>query len=376
MFNLYKKNFLSFNISDYSIEMISLAGSSDSPKVKVLGRRLLEKGIVEKGKILNKEKLRNTIIELIKNPDFGLVKTKKIILSLPESKTLFCEIFLPAGLEKEELVNFVKKEAEQTFPYLKEEIFLDFKINNNKVLLFAFPKKMADDFIEVFKSCGLEPIIFEPESEALSRSLVKKSKENILIVDIGAENTEFIFFSGGFLKLTISIEIAGSSFTRALSENLKVSLEEAEKIKEDFGLSPEREQGKIFLVLQKEAREIVNEIKKIEDYLRNKENQIIERITLTGGSALLPYFSEYLIENLQKSVVLGSPLDSINTEELPNRETFKTKSIIYSTVIGSALRGLEKKPERAGINLISDKESQKNYLDIIKQGIKRKFKFY
>lgn len=176
--------------------------------------------------------------------------------------------------------------------------------------------------------------------------------------------------------LDISIESAGSSFTRSLSENLNVSLEKAEEIKKDFGLSPEKEQGKIFLILQKEAREIIDEIKKIENYFKNENNQSIEKIILTGGSALLPYFSEYLIENLQKSVIVGNPLESINVEDLPNREIFKMRSVIYSNVIGSALRGLERNPERAGINLVSDKESQKNYLEIFRQGVKKKFKFY
>ena len=376
MFNFYKKRFLSFNISDYSIEMISLEGSLPFPKVKVSGRALLEKGIIEKSKILNKAKLKDSICGLIKNPDFGKIKTNKVIFSLPESKTLFCDFPLPPDLKKEELLAFIKKEAEQTFPYLKEEIFMDFKINNGKVFLFAFPQKMVNDFLEVFRSCELNPLIFEPESEAIARSLIKNRKENILIADIGAENTDLLLFSEGLLMLDISIESAGSSFTRSLSENLNVSLEKAEEIKKDFGLSPEKEQGKIFLILQKEAREIIDEIKKIENYFKNENNQSIEKIILTGGSALLPYFSEYLIENLQKSVIVGNPLESINVEDLPNREIFKMRSVIYSNVIGSALRGLERNPERAGINLVSDKESQKNYLEIFRQGVKKKFKFY
>ena len=376
MFNFYKKNFLSFNISDYSIELISLEGSLEFPKIGVLGRTVLEEGMIENGRILNKEKLKNSIQELIKNPVFGKIKTKKIIFSIPESKNLFCSFELPKDLKKDKELEFIKREAEQTFPYPLEDLYLDFKINNGEVFLFAVPRKITDEFLEVFKDCKLKPVIFEPEPESLFRSLIKAKKEPILIVDIGARSTDFSVFNKGFLKISISTETAGSRFTQSISEGLKISFKEAEELKEEFGLSPEKNQGKIFLILQKEAREIINEIKKIEDYFKNKEGEGLEKIILTGGSALLPYFSEYLAENLQKFVVIGNPLENINLSDLPNRETFKMKSVIYSAAIGSALRGLAKDPEKSGINLIKEIKNKKNYLEIIRRNIKKRFKIY
>ncbi|MCX6764157.1 MAG: pilus assembly protein PilM [Candidatus Nealsonbacteria bacterium] len=347
---------MSFNISDYSVELISLKGFLESPEIRVFGRTVLEKGTVENGKILNKEKLKDSIQKLIKNPDFGKPKTKKIIFSIPESKTLFCTFELPKDLEgdEEEELNFIKREAEQTFPYSLEDLYLDFKINNKEVFLFAVPRETTDEFLEIFKDCKLEPVIFEPESESLFRSLIKGKKDPILIVDIGEKTTDFSVFNKGFLKTSISIETAGNKFTQSISEGLKVSFKEAQKLKEKFGLSPEKKQGKIFLILQKEVREIIDEIKKIEDYFKNKESKGLEKIILTGGSALLPCFSEYLAENLQKSVIIGSPLENINIDDLPNRKTFKMKSVIYSAAIGSALRGLDKDPENSGINLIKE----------------------
>jgi type IV pilus assembly protein PilM len=376
MFNFYKKQFLAFNISDYSIELISLEDSSGLPKFSAAGRVILEEGTILNGKILDKEKLKKSVQELIRNPFFGKITTKKIIFSIPESKMLFSCFDFPSDLKKEEEADFIEREAEQIFPYPKEDICLDFKINDKEVFLFAAPKQLVNDFLEIFKDCNLQSVIFEPESESLFRSLIKEQKEPILIVDIGAKNTDFMVFNKGFLKLNISIEIAGSTFTKSISESLKVSLKEAEQLKEEFGLIPEKHQGKIFLILQKEAGEIVNEIKKIENYFKNKEGESVEKIILTGGSALLPYFSEYLTENLQKSVVLANPLESINADELPNRETFKMKSVIYSTAIGAALRGLMKDPEKSGINLIKNVKNQKNYLELIKKSIRKRFKIY
>jgi len=376
MFNFYKKQFLSFNISDCSIELVSLEGSPESPKIGILGRTVLEEGTIENGRVLNKEKLKNAIQELIKNPVFGKIKTKKIIFSIPESKNLFCAFGLPKDLKKDQELEAIKREAAEIFPYPVEDLYLDFKINNGEVFLFAVPKKTTDEFLEIFEDLKLKPVILEPENESLSRSLIKKQTSPILIIDIGAKNTDFSLFNKGFLRMSISTGTAGRKFTQSISESLKISFKEAETLKEEFGLSPEKNQGKIFLILQKEAREIIDEIKKIECYFKNKEGEGLEKIILTGGSSLLPYFSEYLAENLQKSVLLGAPLENINIDDLPNRETFKMKSVLYSTAIGSALRGLDKDPEKSGINLIKEIKNKKNYLETVWQNIRKRFKIY
>jgi len=57
MFILFRKPALGIDISDYSIEVISLEGSMENPRLLAMGRTVLEPGIFEDGKILNKEKL-------------------------------------------------------------------------------------------------------------------------------------------------------------------------------------------------------------------------------------------------------------------------------------------------------------------------------
>ena len=67
------------DISDYSIEIIALEGTVAKPKLSVLGREILEPGIIEDGKIIEKEKLKISLKNLIANPKFGKIKTKKFI---------------------------------------------------------------------------------------------------------------------------------------------------------------------------------------------------------------------------------------------------------------------------------------------------------
>jgi len=355
-FILHPSKAFGLDISDYSIEAISLGGSFGAPRLLAMGRRILEPGVIENGEILNKERLVSSLKDLIKNPEFGKIKTKNLIFSIPEPRS-FIHIFeLPKNLKREEEFGFVSSQAEKILPYPLKDLYLDFEVRQREVLLVAAPKMIVDRFLEVFKICGLSPVALESESESLARSLILNPKEAVLIADIGAKATNFSVFDKEGLRLSITIEAAGDRFTQALSEGLKISAAAAESLKKEIGLNPQPQKGKVFLILQKEIQEIIQEIVKINNYFREKEGEDIKKIILTGGSVTLPLLPEYLAENLEIPVALGDPWVKINIDILKKEEYFeqaqRVNPILYATCLGSALRSLSKNCRKAGINLI------------------------
>jgi len=355
-FKLLTSKPFGLDISDYSIEIVSLQGSKSNPKLSALGREILTPGIIEEGRILNKASLELALKNLLSNPQFGKIMSRKLIFSLPESKS-FIHIFeLPKDLNRTEILEFIKSQAIQTFPFPLNELYFDFQLKGNEILLVAAQKEIVDNYLEIFKNCKLHPIALENESISWSRALIKE--KIILVVDIGAKITNLVLFDEDELKLSFSVKIAGNKFTRAISDKLNISLKKAEEIKKNFGLNPEMEEGKVFSILQKEILEIIKEIRKIDSYFWQKNKRKIEKIILIGGSALLPYLPAYLAENLEKKVEIGNPLRKINVDTLEEKEflkeTLKIDSVIYSTAFGLALRGLEKNPQKAGINLIKE----------------------
>ncbi len=344
------------DISDNSVEMISLKGSFKNPRFFAMGRRVLKPGIVEDAKILNKEVLKKILLGLIKFPEFGKIKTNKFIFSLPESKTFTLIFKLPKDLTKKKQLDFIKSQVNQNLPFRAEDLYLDFRINTKEVFLVAAAKKIVNDYLEFFKSLGFYPLAIETESESFGRSLIQDSDEAVLIVDIGARTTNFSIFDAKKLRFSSSFEIAGNKFTECLIDGLKISLNEAERLKKRNGLSPKAKKGRVFLILQKEIQAIVLEIRDIEKYFQKKENKEIKKIILTGGSAMLPILPRYLEENLEKPVIIGEPWTKINIDVLRKKQYVKkalnVNPILYTICIGSALRGLMKDSKQAGINLI------------------------
>jgi len=396
----FRKPPFGVDISDYSIEIISLAGTIKNSKLLAMGRITLEPGIFEDGKILGKEELKKNLKSLIENPKFGKIKHPlcgypKIIFAIPESKSYIHIFELPKNLKKtttppppswkapREVLELVKSQASQTFPYSLAELYFDFQIYDQEILLIAAPKKIVNDYLEVFKDSNLTPVALEIESLSLARALVDELRSSspfacarvienskpLLIADIGARTTNLSVFdpvrnniSNGAgkiqLRLSFSVPIAGNRFSQALSEKLNIPQAAAEGLKREIGLNPEYQEGKVFLILQKEIQGIIGEINKIKKYFQEKTGKIIEKIILAGGSSVLPRLPEYFAENLDLPVEIGDPWVKINIDILKKKEYFKTalevNPIFYSTVIGTALRGLSKDPSKVGINLLKN----------------------
>ncbi len=342
------------NISDFSIELILLSGTFENPRLLAMGRKELPSGIVENGKIKDKEKLKNFLKEVILKPEFGKINSKRFIFSISELKSFIHSCKKP---DSENILEFVKGKIKENFPFPLKELSFDFKIENENILIVALPKEIIQDYLEVFSECKIFPLVLETESLSLGRALISDRKVS-LISDIGSKYSHFSLFDEKKLKLSVSLPIAGNTFTLSISKNLKISFNKAEKLKKEIGLNPEEKEGRVFLALQKEIQKLIAQIREIEDFYFKRSSKRIEKIILTGGSANLPYLKEYLKENLKKEILIGDPWEKIDINILRKKEylkkALKINPYIYSAAIGSALRGLEKNFKESGINLLKE----------------------
>lgn len=351
MFLFFKKHCLGLSISDYSIEIALLSDLIGNPQLLAVNRTILEPGIVVNGQIQDKEKLKEVINGIFKSPNFKNSDFKNLIFSLPEEQSFVFNFSLPEKLNKKEKVEYIKSQMAQNLPFSLKDVKFDFQIKNNEIFLVAASKKVIEEFLELFEECGISSPIIETESESLSRVLINNKKEVTLIIDIGAKTTSFSIFDENGLRLSISNKIAGEKFTQNLAEGLKISFKEAEKIKKESGLNPEIDEGKVFLIFQKDIQVgIIWEARKIEDYFLEKEKKEIDRIILSGGSASLPYLKEYLSSNLDKKVEIGDIWSKIKGVKVKSEE-LKEGLLFYQNCIGAALRGLGSNPQNSGINL-------------------------
>jgi len=192
----------------------------------------LTKGIIEDGEIKNKEKLAEAIKNTLSKKTNGGINTRNTIFSLPEFKTFIQIVDVPAGLNREELEEAVKWEAESNIPIPINEVYLDWKVfsdsvkeNTQKIFLAAAPKKMVDDYAEVLELAGLRAVAAEIESISLARtvSIERLSKDNAaLIIALDKSKTVFIVIQKDIIRFTSSISQSNSD---VIIEEAKRSLD-------------------------------------------------------------------------------------------------------------------------------------------------------
>ena len=112
----------------------------------------------------------------------------------------------------------------------------NFSLNAQVVLA---DKEYIREIVNIFKKAGLEIDGFVPVCLA-QRNVMLDSNEmndNILLLDIGAGNTDLAVFEGNGFIYTNTIPLGGDSITSDISLVLNIEEEEAERLKRQYGLA-------------------------------------------------------------------------------------------------------------------------------------------
>jgi cell division protein FtsA len=81
----------------------------------------------------------------------------------------------------------------------------------------------------------VEETIFEALAACYAAVLPEERREGIAVVDIGAQSTELVVYHGDALLLASTVRICGDHFTRDLAQGLRLSYEDAELVKLEYG---------------------------------------------------------------------------------------------------------------------------------------------
>ncbi len=176
---------------------------------------------------------------------------------------------------------------------------------------------------------GLEVAELVLESIASAQAVLSKDEMElgVALVDIGGGTTDLAVFFDGTIRHTCEIGLGGHNLTNDLSVGLRTPLQEAERLKEDFGgaissfIKPnlvvevptvgDREPRKVtqkVLVDILEARMIeILEMVDRELVVAGQKNKINGGVVITGGTALLANMMELAEQIFDLPVRIGYP---------------------------------------------------------------------
>ena len=331
------------DISGESLRFVKLKMGEKEIKVEKFGERRIPVGAIETGKIKDPRLLEKILIDLKKEEGI-----KSVRVSLPEEQIYLFRL----KLDKSGLSNIregIELSLEEHIPILVQDAIFDYDILKEDgqyiyIQVVAMTREVVEDYLALFESVGISVASLEPESHAVARAIIRKNNLNTyLIVDFGEKRTGISIISKGLVMFTSTVEIGGVMLTGLIQKSFKISFEEAEKMKQQYGLQRNTVNKEMFSVLLNGVSILRDEVDKHFIYWNThqdedgKDNPPIEKIILCGGDSNLIGLTDYLSVSMKHKVEIANAwINIIDLENTIPRIDFK-KSLSFITAIGLAL---------------------------------------
>jgi cell division protein FtsA len=198
-----------------------------------------------------------------------------------------------------------------------------------KVHIVTGAQTAAENIIKCVRRCGLDVdhLMLNPLASSLSVLTDDERELGVALVDIGAGSTDIAIFTGGAIRHTAVIPIAGDLITSDIAMALRTPTKDAEDIKVESGFAKQLladpnvqvevpglgDRGPRMLSRQNLAGVIEPRIEEIfslvQQVLRDSgyEEVLSSGIVLTGGSAMMPGMIELGEDIFLKAVRRGVP---------------------------------------------------------------------
>lgn len=276
------------------------------------------------------------------------ITTNNVSVALPENRVYTKVIEMP-NLSDKELSSAIYWEAEQYIPAALDTMVLDWSILNKpknsdttkkmQVLLVAAPKQLISRYQQILELAGLTVAGIETEVLSVIRSVVSNDQfPTTVIMNLGALSTSLSIVQNGVIVFTYLIPLGGVAITRAIAADFGFAISQAEEYKKIYGLSDKNFGGKIGNAIKPILSSIIAEVKKAITFYSDKykNESPISQLLLTGGSALLPGISGYLVQNLGIETVTGNPWKMLNIQGVPL--DIEPRGPEFAVAIGLALK--------------------------------------
>lgn len=333
----FQKPFWGIDIGGSSVKAVRLKHARKGMELLDIGMKTLPTG-----EDFRMERLSEALDELIHDK-----KRTKVVVNFSGKTPLIRYLSLPV-MPKDELAEAVKWEAKKLVSYPMEEMLLDYVIADGhqdqdvkryELVLVVVEKNAVREQWAMMKKIGLDLLAIDVNPLSLLSAIrfnhPEELKGNLITLDIGAVKTDISILKEGVLRFTRRLEMGGDQITRRMEKELKVSYDQAERIKCEKGMAADEE---IQSVLKEEVDRFIVEVQRSVDYYRAQFREAaFSRIILMGGGALLPGFLDYFSGYFDSELVLDDPFLGIAAGELGSE--IKKIAPRFSTGMGLALRG-------------------------------------
>lgn len=358
----FSKTLLGIDIHDHLVQFVELKQRGQKVELLAYNRMPIPEGLIQDGQVKKEPELKELLQKLLAEANPRPAKVKDLALILPTQVTFIHIFHFPSKLSEKDLKKFIPVELENVLPYSIDEVYWDFKVLDKEKegiqhVLFAATRKVhSDQYLKIFTELGLTPRLFGIQAEALQNALSHKllPQKNILVVELGALATNYLFLKGTVIQKFVSINGGIEALIQELSTQFGLPADglwanwETHKNEERF-------QPTLNLFIDEEYKKA----NKVLEETLGSETKNLDAMLLTGEFSNLPNFYDHACTFFaDKNVLIGDPKSNLIIEDSRFSSDVEKVggtvpySIYFTDAVGVTLRAL--RGIKQAVNLIPD----------------------
>jgi type IV pilus assembly protein PilM len=337
----HERPMFGFDLGTRTAKMIQLKPSGKGMEILGYGYANFPEGAIVEGIIVDPQEIAAALKPLLKQMTFGKITAARVAAALPVAKVFTRVLELPP-MNPADMGQAVRLEAEQYIPVPLPDLYIDYETietakEHIQVLMVAAPRAIVDNYIKLFELLDLEVALIDSSLGAAMRAIMAAVPitKPTLVADIGSKSIDLMVLDR-VIRLTDTIGLGGDTLTEKLVKDLGIKREQANEIKYKFGLGPSGLQPKVVASLGAPLKKMCDEMKRVMKYYqdRGEGRRKIETIIVSGGSASMPGFLEYMAAQINIPVVVADPWNGLQSKHV--QAVTKLDAPMYTTAIGLA----------------------------------------
>lgn len=336
---------VALDIGSTFIKLVHLKASGKGYQLVKFGMVPLPPEVIVEGAVMDAGRVVDAIKELLAAQK---VSTKHVALSVSGSSVIIKRVAV-TDMSDEELSESIKWEAEQYIPFSIDDVNIDFQKlgpgpaeGQADVLLVAVKKDKINDYINLVKEAGLEPVVMDVDAFALANMYelnYELEAGTTALLNIGASVMNINVLRDGMSIFTRDITVGGNRYSEALQRDFGLSYDDAENVKQGGtaeGVDREQVAGAMAAVTE----DIVAEIQRSFDFFRSTTgSEAVQRVLVSGGCAKIERFTTILAERLEVPVEVTNPFKNIKVDPRKFDAAYmESVSPMFGVAVGLAIR--------------------------------------
>jgi len=274
---------------------------------------------------------------------------KNVITQVPGKDLTIRSLSLPK-MPLAELGEAVRWEAKRHISYSLDSALVEYLITGEKkegtvdkvdLVMVAAEESKVREHLLLFDDARIKITAVDANALALRNILFfvgENAAADTLAVDIGAGKMEIDIFKQGILRFSRCLETGGADLTRLVSDDLNISIQDAEAFKRELDMLAPPEKNKTVAAIRSRLDAFLMEIRRSVEYYRTTcREKAVDRVVLTGGTALMKGLPEYFSRSLGLPVELCDPFSVLKYKDALGAE-FGPLASRFSSAVGLALR--------------------------------------